>query len=585
MILIIYSIILKLGFRLEWLVSIIAAYAVIYVLLIIGCVVDSNLNLNIIFWIGVIGLVAVVLGVRNLQALKIKLTIKDAALIVLLVLFLFFASRRVELMWDEYSHWGYSIRYINDFGALPSIAKIPREHGAIWYPWGLAVYSGILGYGFPVVAKINLPIVVNGILLIHISRIYAGMVPSIRNGGALLIAALIGVEASSLLLSGYADFSLNASLLLSVGFLYKLLHDDDFKNSCVGLFAASIMSISIKESGVYLLAISFMAFAFFFHRDIRRDKSIKLALTGLAVVLLAIVFLWRLHVLELSSIAGREMGLWTRENLKFDNTWKFFRSAALLIKGHLILYASIFLIFFFATIRPTPSWWAFSVSDQIGRLKGSLILFSLLNFLFVVLSYYLTFGTGEFINASSFDRYMKLSFFLVVISIFLGINFPALADAHWAFAARCIPMLLLVGATFYVYDRNKGNLRVQDTFPKSVANQVDRTVPKSENIFYIDSGATQGLHPIKINWLLAAERKLGYSVIPIRDGFKLSEISIPNNMNYLMLIEKLNYIECYKISPQVHVVAESSGNDYGVFYAWGERRVMESMIEERRCLK
>jgi hypothetical protein len=588
MILIFYTLIIRIGLKIDWFTSVLVSYAIIYIALLSGNLIGNYITLN---WIGFFSIILIsFMGLWSIKKdIKYELAFEfektDLLLLWMLIFFICLALYRLELQWDEYAHWGHAIKYLDTNGRLPNANNLPIGHGAPWYPWGMSVFSNIAGYGFSGIKIYNYPIIINAVLLIQFGRMLYNINPYLnyyRSGQQLLIAALL-VLLSNSLVHGYTDLAMNISLLISICYFYKILKKENINNSYLGLLSVMILVISLKESGKYLAMMLLFLMPLFFLDSIKNRKHHLYGFITLLVILSLVIYLWGLIVPGISTTTGREVGLWTIENLKLINSIKFFENAISLSllnnSGYIYAISGLAAVFLVSKRR-------FISSDiLIRKLQYFMIAFSLLNLMFIIAAFYLTFGVGEFVNANSFDRYTELSLLLVFMVLFVNFKLPlnSLVIPEKTFNILIVIVFILSG--YYVYISNKNSFKVQDIFPEVVAQLLDETVPVDENIYYFDSAATQGLHPVKINWFLNKARKLNYTTFRIHDEFHVSSISIPDDFKYFMLIEKFAFRKCYKISSELKIMDQYVKNDYGVFYVWGSRAPMTKMLNERECSK
>ena len=489
-----------------------------------------------------------------------------AVLVVIAIIFFMVADARLELKWDEYSHWGQSIKFLTQNQMLPSKDVLPIGNGAPWYPMGLAAYSTAIGFGFTGIEPYNYPILLNFLLLCSVvlkfGNMFANNITSVKS---LTLFSLVIAGSYFYIYSGYADFALNMCLILFLLNFMSYLNNTKNLQDLLSAVALLVIITSLKESGKYLALLAYGSVMLIYFKNL----NIKFIIKTSFLLLLPFVFVtysWSQIVVDISPLSGREIGLWTLSNLEANNSLEFMSNAIerLALLKEYILIVSILLIYSLLVAYRSG---AYLVKDYMALQSIKVIsLIAILNFIFVLASFYLTFGVQEFRQANSFERYTELSFIAIVIVLMIYI-------AQWPkiFSRARVPMILflMVMSLSWFYYNNKSSMAIQDIFPKKVAGLLNKDLQDGDTVFYIDVLTTQGLHPIKINWFLPKSRDLHYAFQPLGSSFHLPG-ELVGKITHVMVIDKLTKLDCYDFGKNINILNLAQDNSYGVFYAWGK---------------
>ena len=519
-------------------------------------------------------------AINSNYELEIPVVRADLAVLVGISIIIFMvADARVELRWDEYSHWGHSIKFLTQNHILPSKDVLPIGNGAPWYPMGLAAYSTALGFGFTGISPYNYPILLNFLLLCNVVLKFGNMFAQNNSTSvkSLTLFSLIIAGSYSYFHSGYADFALNMCLILFLLNFMSYLNNTKNLQNLLSAVALLVIITSLKESGKYMAVLAYGSVMLIYFKNFNIKFIIKTSLL-LLLPFVFVTYFWSQIVSDISSLSGREIGLWTLSNLEPNNSIEFIRSAIqrLVVLKEYMLIVSILLIY---SLIITYKSGTFLVKDYVALKSIKVIsLIAIFNFIFVIASFYLTFGVQEFRQANSFERYTELSFIAVVIVLMIYIaQWPNLFSR-----ARVLMVLFLMTTSLYSgwFYYNKLGMSIQeDVFPQEVAGLLNEDLQEGDTVFYIDVLRTQGLHPIKINWFLPKSRDLHYAVQSLDSNFKLPS-ELVGKITHIMVIDQLTKLDCYGFGENINILNRALNNSYGVFYAWSKVDNLLKVIRE-----
>lgn len=559
--------------------AVLASMASVYTLMLLGITIHALTLILVVLNIGLVFhrrnyIPRAVFGGKKSSFMYVLVA---ASLIVVML-----GLSRLDMLWDEYAHWGYSIRYLVEVGRMPEASLPPVGHGAPWYPWGMAIYSVAISFPFSGLA-FNAPVVVNVLLILLLAAKLSDVLAlrgDQRSVSMTLMTALLGWQHSAFLLSGYADPSLSLACLLVLIYCQELLKSDLKAKDWVGFGASLILVVSLKESGKYL-AIVLLASTLpllYYHRDKVLRSIFFLHLLLVATVVLSLVWIWEGNVAQFSSSSGREIGLWFWENVAVSG--EFFRAG---LRSVLLSHPSLYLLPILLSLIGL-----IAASSRIGKasevpekpLIRSLVLLALLNLAFVVAAFYLSFGTGEFRVAASFARYAELSSSAALIAAYLWTwpKLKAVYSHRWMKIVVTVVMILFVNR---LYQMNHHLFVAPDPQLRTVAQKIEELLQDRESPYYLDH-VTSGLSPIMINWYLERRIALYYGVSSFGSAYELPEgVAANARIRNFVFIEKSERSHCYLRTTDMQELNDKNTSD--VFYVFGPLSQLPNFINGRTC--
>ena len=558
--------------------AVLASMASIYMLMLIGLTFQQLMLILVLLNFGLASnarnrILTTVVGGRTSKFIYLVI----AASLVVVILGLY----RVDMLWDEYGHWGYSIRYLSEVGHLPNASLPPAGHGAPWYPWGMAIYSVAVSFPFNSLA-LNAPVVVNMVLILLLATKLSNVLKLRGDQRAIsitLVTVLLGWQHSALLFSGYTDPSLSLACLLAFVYFHELLKNDLGIEDWVGFGASLILVVSLKESGQYL-AIVVLASTLpliYYYRDKVWCNNFVLRFVLVMAMASSLVWIWDLNVATYSASSGREMGLWFSSNVAVSGD--FFRAALSNFISHPSLYQSTIML---SSIALLGSIFKIGYERRTfdKPMMSSLIILCLGNLLFVIAAYYITFGTGEFRNAASFERYIELSSSAAMIAAYFW-AWPILKVVSTKRWIKMAVTAVMIVSVYGWYSKNKHLFVAPDPQIEVVASELEELLPDDEAPYYLDY-VGWGRYPIMLNWYFDKPTQLHYGVPSSGSVYEVPEgvFAIPYVRSFVF-IEHNNRKQCYQMTFNMQELNDEAMD--GVFYVFGPLSQLSDLINGRVC--
>jgi len=537
--------------------SLIITLATIYSAVLIFSIFIQHFNVHIFSLIVILFLSKITYDSYATFKIHVNNNLEQRCLIVFIALvcvILYFGLSREQLIWDEYAQWAYSVKYLTNYGWIPSSLEDAIGHGGVWYPWGLAIYSFSVSYPLINYSSTS-PVIINCILLIAVYFLLNINKKIIWISLIYFFTLIIFVTGNGVFI-GYADFS--QSLIVAIAILYALKISEQIKrdNRAIELselsgFACSlILLVSVKESGKYILAILFLTWALVFASEAIRTRNFaKICCAYLPAVLLA--FLWTYKLSFISERSSRDIGIATNQNL--ENLGSFFFSAyeQCLSLPRLFTVPLLLLLILYALKARFR---------DVGPSNFKFItIFSIIYIIFIIAAFIFSFGTIEFVKANSFTRYIELISVLFTIILFEKIiAFDYLIKFYNTISY--LVFILLIWLAYNVSSNYKNIWEKNDIYLTEVSSLIYKKVGLS-GVYYVDY-ATYGLHPIMINYFYPKSKILSYLPVSIYKDDHLPEIIINDkNIIYIIIIAETSRIHCYEKSSLAYTISFKNPNN------------------------
>ncbi|MEK9572277.1 MAG: hypothetical protein VW124_24865 [Paracoccaceae bacterium] len=481
---------------------------------------------------------------------------------------------------------------------MPNSLNLPedRYRWAVFYPWGMAVYSTLIVFPFSSLA-VNAGGLVNLVLILCLLekvRNFSNTLGVKDKNYLLTLFIIVCWFFIYWLLTGYADTSLALANCLAVIYLSELAWSEKpqksrkFNDRALGLFGSLVILISVKEIGGYMLVVLFASFvsvvtidSFKYGKSKKYWKSL-LPVFCMFFIAIALAVIWYIHYIHIG-MGGRSVDHLNSNIPQIDIfLWSAFKNLLTTPRLHFFSLGCLIFLFFTHGLRSLARYFFWSERYHPLFLIGILNIAGNLTLMF--LAYLMTFGEGEFIIAHSIDRYISPASLLLMILIFIIAAEQKLLPEKKSI--KLVNIFLLMGICIHISQLDH-YFRKIDPVVVSIRDFLDVNTEKNKQILYVDM-ETQLLYPIMLTYLGdKRERPFFYSAssrtakksLPIfldrHDGELVDEES------YFLIIDHKKQKDCYYDDFQSIELKTQFNSDLIFFH--GPSKILPSIWESKKC--